>query len=1015
LHEFVYLQRSTKRKMKKYVLVCLLIVSGFNPFAFGQLVINEGSNKNYSILADEDGEFDDWIEIYNAGSTPVDLFNYSLSDNDDEPGMWAFPHDILAPGEFRIVYCSEKNRLATAPFTNVMLDQGFIPQIGWNDHNFTTPFVWDGFSNIVLNVCSYVSAGYTENSIFKLNQTDFNSSIFNFVDGSDASCSFNTGQISNVRPNIRINGIALGEGDLQNETTSYPAPYGNWYFSARNQFLFKASELIEAGINPGNIESIAFEVLSTNPTQYDYIFLSLNNVGIDEFSGNFMNEMGYQYHSNFKINTNGENVYLFSPENNLVSQLNVDAQAMDLSIGRLPNGSNNIGLFLNPSPNATNNGNQQYSEFALPPVFSVNSGVFQNIVNLSIFNANSGTSQIRYTLDGSDPTISSELYDGNVIQIFQTAVIKARCFKTGFLPSEIKSASYLIGISHTTPILSLVTDVDNLYGPNGNFTNFNNDWLKSAHVQYFDETPEHNLIFSQATGMIQDGGAGGSRSHPQHSFRLELDHGTVGGNAVNYPLIPNKSERTEFSKIYLRNGSNQYQVLPHKDAMQVEMMCAPTNNYHSGWRPVSVYINGGYFGLYELREKFDSQFFEVYDNADPASVEILSLSFFYGSILRAVEGSVDSYYDSYENWSNISISNPNYIEQMNSYFDVNYYIDYIIGETWMGNADWPQNNIKIYRSNATNNAWRFCIQDLELSLNPNGWTDCYHGAIERLINESPNNIFTNIWLNSMENDRFHDLFINRYADLMNSAYLNDSLISIADEFFEETIIEMPRQFARWGDPNNVNGQMNDFINNNELFKDDLLCRTEQVRNEIENIYNLPKQVDLELDVFPAGAGKIRINSIVPESYPWEGIYFDGIPVKLTAIANEGFIFSNWNENSIINNTLNPVINDTLEFLTNSFTAFFTPDETGISNLVSNDLFISPNPAQQFIHVALKNTPKFKSSFQIIDLEGKIIHEGIWESGVQKMNIDLGQVSKGIYVLRVTDGINHSFTKRFVKN
>jgi hypothetical protein len=170
-----------------------------------------------------------------------------------------------------------------------------------------------------------------------------------------------------------------------------------------------------------------------------------------------------------------------------------------------------------------------------------------------------------------------------------------------------------------------------------------------------------------------------------------------------------------------------------------------------------------------------------------------------------------------------------------------------------------------------------------------------------------------------------------------------------------------------------------------------------------------------LDVFPAGAGKIRINSIVPESYPWEGIYFDGIPVKLTAIANEGFVFSNWNDNSIISNTLNPVINDTLEFLTNSFTAFFTPDETGISNLVSNDLFISPNPANQFIHVALKNTPKFKSSFQIIDLEGKTIHEGIWESGVQKMNIDLGQVSKGIYVLRVTDGINHSFTKRFVKN
>lgn len=1001
--------------MKKIILLYLLVVSLFTQNTWSQIIINEGSNKNYSILPDEDGEFEDWIEIFNAGNTPIDLFGYSLSDNNDEPGLWTFPHDVLAPGEFRVVYCSEKNRFATEPFTDVMLDQGFIPQVGWNEHLFTTPFVWDGVSNVVINVCSYVASGYTENSIFNLSQTDFNSSIFNYVDGSDASCGFNTGQISNVRPNIKINGIVIGDGDLQNATTSYPAPYGNWYFSARNQFLFKASELIAAGITPGNIESIAFDVSYTIPTQYDYVFLSLNNVGIDEFSGNFMNEMGYQYHTNFKINTNGENIYLFSPTDEIVSQLNVDAESIDLSIGRLPNGSSNIGLFLNPTPNGSNNGNQQYSEFALPPVFSVNSGVFQNVLNVTLFNANTGSSQIRYTLDGSDPTTNSTLYDGTAIQIFQTSVVKARCFKAGLLPSEIKSASYLLGINHTTPILSLITDIDNLYGPNGNFTNYNNDWLKSAHVQYFDETPQHNLLFSQATGMIQDGGAGGSRYHPQHSFRLELDHGTVGGNTVNYPLIPNKPERNQFSKIYLRNGSNQFQVLPHKDAMQVEMMCGPTNNYHSGWRPVSVYINGGYFGLYELREKFDSQFFEEYDNADPSSIEILSLSYFYGSILRAVEGSVDSYYESYENWNNINTNNPSYIELMNSYFDVNYYIDYIIGETWMGNADWPQNNIKIYRSNATNNAWRFCIQDLELALNPNGWTDCYHGSIERLINESPNNIFTNIWLNSMENNRFHDLFINRYADLMNSAYLNDSLVDIADQFFEETIIEMPRQFARWGDPNNVTGQMNDYINNNESFKADLLCRSEQVRNEIENIYNLPKQVNLELDVFPVGAGKIRINSIVPESYPWEGIYFDGIPVKMTAIANEGFVFSNWNDNSIISNVLNPVINDTLEFLTNSFTAFFTPDETGISNVNSNELFVSPNPAEQFIEVALKNIPKSNCSFEIINLEGKIIERTTWTSGVQKMKIDLSDLSEGMYLIRISDGINHSFTKRFVKN
>ena len=996
--------------------MCILLISHFLIIGNlgAQLVINEGSNKNYSIQSDENDEFEDWIELYNAGPAPIDLFGYSLSDDNDEPDMWTFPHEIIGAGEFRIIYCSEKNRIATDPFVSTLLDVGFTPQNGWNDHNFTTAFTWDGVSNVVLNVCSYVSSGYTENSIFRLTETDFNSSVFNYVDGSDASCGFINGQISALRPNLRINGIQVGNGIIQNGGTTYPAPYGNWYYSARNQFIVQASELNQAGIQPGNFETISFEVISTIATTYDYVSFSMSNTSIEEYTESFLPEAGYQYHTNFKISSNGENIYLFSPSNQLISQLDVDAEAIDLSHGRLPDGSNNIGLFLDPTPNESNNGNEQFDEFALPPVFSINSGVYQSTLSLTLFNANSGSSEVRYTTDGSNPTQSSLFYTGTPIFVFQNTVIKAKCYKEGLLPSEINSASYLIGINHTTPILSLTTDNANLYGVTGNFDNFNNDWLKEAHVQYFDETPQHNLVFSQPTGMIQDGGAGGSRYHPQHSFRLELDHGTVGGNTVNYPLIPNKIDRTEYSNIYLRNGSNQYQVLPHKDAMQVEMMCAPTNNYHSGWRPVSVYINGNYFGLYELREKFDSQFFETFENADPSTIEILSLSFFYGSILRAIEGSVDSYYDSYENWNNINTSNANYLEQMNNYFDVDYYIDYIIGESWMGNQDWPQNNIKIYRSNITNNAWRFCIQDLELAMNPNGITDCYYDALQRLIDESPNNIFTNMWLNSMENNKFHDLFINRYADLMNSAYLSDSLLAVADNFFNETIFEMPRQFARWGNPNFVSSQMNDYVNNNNLFKDDLICRSEQVRDEIQSIYNLPQKIDLEIDVFPTGAGKIKVNTITPTNYPWEGIYFNGIPVTLTAIANTGYIFANWNNNIIINNVLNPVINDTLDFSSSNFIAFFTPDATNIEDLTNRALFISPNPVNSTFSVALMNAPLSNANYEIINIEGKVVQAGIWPKGSQKIEIQSSELSNGMYFLRFNEGFQRVFSKRFIK-
>ena len=104
--------------MKKLVL--LFITFFISNFTWSQIVINEGSNKNYQTIADEDGEYEDWIELYNAGTTAVDLFGYSLTDNSNEPAQWVFPHFNINPGEFILVFCSDKNRFTTTPFTTTI-------------------------------------------------------------------------------------------------------------------------------------------------------------------------------------------------------------------------------------------------------------------------------------------------------------------------------------------------------------------------------------------------------------------------------------------------------------------------------------------------------------------------------------------------------------------------------------------------------------------------------------------------------------------------------------------------------------------------------------------------------------------------------------------------------------------------------------------------------------------------------------------------------------------------------
>ncbi|MFM7902597.1 MAG: hypothetical protein ACKPAD_11500, partial [Bacteroidota bacterium] len=148
--------------------------------------------------------------------------------------------------------------------------------------------------------------------------------------------------------------------------------------------------------------------------------------------------------------------------------------------------------------------------------------------------------------------------------MFFSSAIKARAFSSTSLPSTVAAATCFFGVSHATPVLSVITDPQNLYGANGIFDNWQFDWERSAYVEYFDTL--NQLVFSQQAGMQVDGGLGGSRSQPQRSFRVELDHPVLGAGPVNYPIIPNRPNRTKYSKLYLRNGSNYFLSLPFKDA-----------------------------------------------------------------------------------------------------------------------------------------------------------------------------------------------------------------------------------------------------------------------------------------------------------------------------------------------------------------------------------------------------------------------------------------------------------------
>jgi hypothetical protein len=988
----------------KLIIASTFLITAF--FAHSQIIINEGSNRNYSTIADEDGEYKDWIELYNPTTDTVSLLNYSLTDNITIPTKWTFPAISILPNEYKLVFCSGKDRKPISGFTHVLTAMNYTPITGWNTHTFTTPFYWDGISNILLNTCSYSSSGYTLNSIFNQTATPFASTSFSFQDNSDAACMHSMGNTANQRPNLKFNTATIGNGTLQNSGTDYPAPYGNWYWGAKHQMLIRASELTAAGLTAGLIHSLSFNVAATDPAMvYDFIEFDLKLVSYNELGSNYesVNPNNFQ-HTNFTISQSGETIYLFDASQQPLNQLTVGVQNLDESNGLLPDASTNSVIFSSTTAMASNNTSSGLTSYLLPPVFSTQSGIYGTTVNVSISNPNGALGTIYYTLDGSDPTLSSSTFTGVPIPVFYSSVLKARIFGSGYLPSSVTAASYLLGIQHVTPVISIITDNQNLYGSNGIFDNWTEDWQKSAHVSYFSDSSQ--LIFEQQTGMQIDGGYGGSRSHPQHSFRLELANGTLGEGSVNYPFIPNRPNRTKYSNFYLRNGSNQWLNFPYKDGYQMEAMSATTNNYYSAWRPVTVYINGGYFGLYELREKIDEEYFKTLEGADPDSTDILSLSAWNNSQLRSVIGNpVDTFNVAYDAFNTLNPTQINYWDLADRYFDQTYYVDYVIAESWMGNTDWPQNNIKIMRSNTSGFRYRFCTIDMELAIDPYAWTDCYFDHIAYMMNQSSGNPFINIWLKGIQNNRFKDYFINRFADVMNTAYLPSRLLPLESDFFNQIAIEMQHEYARWGDPNTIPAQMNTLYDSHLEFQDQLAIRSTEVRDDIESNFNLPNQVDLTLDVHPAGAGKIHISTIEPSTYPWNGIYFNGVPVKIEAIANFGYNFSNWGTNSIISDVLNPVFLDTLACNSIQFDAYFTESQASTSDLTANNPSFNayPNPTSNIVTIVALTPELAQFNYQIVDLSGRVLQTNSLNTQGVETNVSLSNLPNSIYLIRILDG------------
>jgi spore coat protein CotH len=211
-------------------------------------------------------------------------------------------------------------------------------------------------------------------------------------------------------------------------------------------------------------------------------------------------------------------------------------------------------------------------------------------------------------------------------------------------------------------------------------------------------------------------------------------------------------------------------------------------------RPCVVYINGEYWGLYNIREKVNEDYLASHHGVDPKKVDILV----WNGYVKA--GNNEAYKDLIDYVSSHDMRNQEYYEYVASQMDIDNFIDYLIVECYFGNTD--SGNIMFWRDQ-NGGKWRWILYDMDWALFKETYT---WNNIFQIFN--PNGMGFDDWIDTtlhvklMKNANFKREFIKRYALYINTYFSPERLLPMFDAMIAEIRSEMPRQLERWPIPAN---------------------------------------------------------------------------------------------------------------------------------------------------------------------------------------------------------------------
>lgn len=470
------------------------------------------------------------------------------------------------------------------------------------------------------------------------------------------------------------------------------------------------------------------------------------------------------------------------------------------SIGRMP-GKKGFFIFSSPTQNQENgSGGKRF--IAESPQFDKRPGVYKNDSTLCL-HLKDKTRKVRYTTNGSAPNSSSPLM-GDSLVISRGTVIRAYAEGDSLnLRSNIATMTYLPNVKHDLAVMNVTVDKEDLYNNNKGIyangpgytpqwphlgANYFKPWTKDAHVEFFDGKEG----FSTDCGLRIFGGF--SRAEPKKSFRLKFS-GKYGISELNYDVF-DQGKTESYKNLVLRSGAQDCRRYMMRDEFFSSLMKqeCPTLLIQD-YRPIALYVNGEYFGLYYIREKINKHFIARKLNLPTTDSISRLMSFAY-----AEEGSAKDYNQMLQYVKSHDMSTAENYNHIKQKLDIQGLIDFKLAEMYAGNFD--VGNVRYVRSTGkgSDRKWHHVLYDLDVTWQgyeptPEFYLTTGPRAYNPITGDAVNH---NILINRLlTNKEFRAFFLQRTSHHLTNTFSTKNTQAKFDKFVAKIRPEMKLNCERW--------------------------------------------------------------------------------------------------------------------------------------------------------------------------------------------------------------------------